>query len=216
MLPFSHEQFVAVFASYNVAIWPAQVITYLLGLAVLVVVVRSKGGPVPFAVVALAALWAWTGIAYHWLHFALINPAAWLFGAAFVLQAVVLAWSARRLRFGRAGPRRTLGLALIGYALLLYPALGLLAGYEPASLPMFGVTPCPLVLFTLGLLLLTVGARWWVWIIPLTWSLIGGTAAFLLHVPQDWILLLSGPAALLVLRRERAPHRHNGNDTLVG
>jgi hypothetical protein len=34
--------------------------------------------------------------------------------------------------------------------------------------------------------------RWWIVALPFAWSLIGGTAAFLLHVPQDWLLLASG------------------------
>ena len=41
---------------------------------------------------------------------------------------------------------------------------------------------------------------------PLLWSLVGGSAAFLLQVPQDWALLLSGillAAALLFDRRHR-------------
>jgi hypothetical protein len=37
--------------------------------------------------------------------------------------------------------------------------------------------------------------------IPLLWSLIGGTAALLLGIWQDWALLLSGAAALLFLRQ---------------
>lgn len=36
------------------------------------------------------------------------------------------------------------------------------------------------------------------------WSLLGGRAAFLLHVPQDWLLLAGGVlTAALLLRRQR-------------
>jgi hypothetical protein len=38
----------------------------------------------------LALLWLWTGIAYHWLAFAAINRAAWVFGALFVAEATLL------------------------------------------------------------------------------------------------------------------------------
>ena len=56
------------------------------------------------------------------------------------------------------------------------------------------MTPCPVALFTLGwLLLLRSPVKWWVTAIPVAWSLIGGTAAFLLEVPQNWVLLASGP-----------------------
>jgi hypothetical protein len=40
--------------------------------------------------------------------------------------------------------------------------------------------------------------------VPFAWSLIGGSAAVLLNVPQDWLLLASGViAAPLVLSQRR-------------
>jgi hypothetical protein len=61
--------------------------------------------------------------------------------------------------------------------------------------PLFGLTPRPVTILTLGCLLLTTGpVPWWDLVIPLVWSPIGGTAAFLLGVAQDWILLVSGVA----------------------
>jgi len=35
------------------------------------------------------------------------------------------------------------------------------------------------------------------------WSLIGGSAAFLLGIPQDWFLLFSGISVVLILLRDR-------------
>ena len=63
---------------------------------------------------------------------------------------------------------------------------------------MFGVAPCPTVIFTLALLLLS-NARWRLVFIPLLWSAVGGSAAVLLAVPQDYGLILAG-ALLLILR----------------
>jgi hypothetical protein len=52
-------------------------------------------------------------------------------------------------------------------------------------------------LFTFGVLLVAQGpVPRLLLIIPLLWALVGGSAAFLLAVPQDWPLLLS--AALVV------------------
>jgi hypothetical protein len=39
--------------------------------------------------------------------------------------------------------------------------------------------------------------------IPLAWSLLGGSAAFLLGVAQDWPLLFSGTATVLLMWRDR-------------
>jgi hypothetical protein len=71
--------------------------------------------------------------------------------------------------------------------------IGILAGHAYGELPMFGITPCPVTIFTFGMFLLTTKPiPRWLLIISFVWSLIGGSAAFLLSVPQDWLLLVSG------------------------
>ena len=68
-------------------------------------------------------------------------------------------------------------------------------GHAAVELPIFGVTPCPVTIFTLGLFLLADRVPKSLLIIPVLWSLIGGSAAFLLDVRQDWALLVSGVVA---------------------
>ena len=69
---------------------------------------------------------------------------------------------------------------------------------------MFGITLCPVTIFTFGLFLLASSAHpRWLLVIPFVWSLIGGSAAVLLHVPQDWFLLFSGIAIVPIVLRER-------------
>jgi hypothetical protein len=87
--------------------------------------------------------------------------------------------------------------------LIVYPLLGLYAGHGYPRVPMFGITPCPLVLFTFGTLLLASRVPGWLLFVPAAWSLVGGSAAFLLGVPQDWPLLFSGLAAVPLLRRRQ-------------
>ena len=38
---------------------------------------------------SLAAMWIWTGVSYHGLFFAPINPLALAFGALFVVQGIL-------------------------------------------------------------------------------------------------------------------------------
>jgi hypothetical protein len=65
---------------------------------------------------------------------------------------------------------------------------------------MFGVAPCPVTIFTFGMLLMTTRRfSYWLLVIPFIWSLIGGSAAILLDVRQDWLLLVSGLIAVLVI-----------------
>lgn len=99
---------------------------------------------------------------------------------------------------------RALGWAFIAYAMIAYPLIGLWSGHRPGELPMFGIAPCPVTLFSFGVLLPAAPPlpRWFV-VVPITWFVIGGSAAFLLAVPQDWLLLFSGVATALALRSRR-------------
>jgi hypothetical protein len=194
-LPFSRDQFFQVFSQYNQAVWPAPWIFY--GLAILSVVVVILRAPYRSMLVTgiLALFWAWMGIVYHWMYFSAINPAARVFAALFVIQAALLLW------FGVSGKlafrwRKTLqgsiGAVFLAYALLVYPLLNQILGHRFPETPTFGL-PCPTTIFTFGLL-------WWldsplprlVFLVPLIWAAIGGSAAFILGVPQDLGLLVAG------------------------
>lgn len=164
-------------------IWPAQVVAYLLALSMVALLFRASRNGDRLIAGGLAAMWLWTGVAYHWLYFSSINNAALLFGALFVLQGAAFAFAGivrGHLRFGRpAGIRAWVGWAFVGYAAVLYPLLGLWLGHAPREVPAFGVTPCPVTIFSFGLLLLT-------------------TAPF-----SRWLLLLSGLATVLLTEGER-------------
>jgi hypothetical protein len=197
MLPFTADQFFSVFAAYNTAIWPAQIVAYLLGVFVLCATLTARAWADRVAAGVVALFWVWNGLAYHLAFFAAINPAAYGFGALFVLQGVLFfayGTVAGRLRFaGRTDWRGVLGLVLIAYAALIYPALGYLFGHAWPNAPVFGVAPCPTTIFTLGVLMLAAGPLpLWLVAIPIAWAGIGGTAAVLLNVPEDLGLLVSG------------------------
>lgn len=195
-MPFSREQFFEVFAAYNLAIWPAQVAAYAAGLVVLAVVSRASRASTRAILVLLSLMWLVNGAGYHGLAFAEVNPAARIFAVAFVAQAVLLAtaaFAASRFRIeATGGPRTWCGLALALYALLLYPLVGLLAGHAWPAVPVFGIAPCPTTIFTIGVLML---GDWrlarWLLMIPAAWGVVGGSAAVLLGVPQDYGLILA-------------------------
>ena len=198
-LPFSRTAFLDVFAAYNIELWPV-VLALWLGTAVaLISVVRGRSSS---RVVSglLAFHWAWAAVVYHAVYFARINPAARLFAGLFLLQSALFLWSGvvtRRLTFSWASSlRHFVGLGLSVYA-LAYPLLSLLFGHEYPRMPTFGV-PCPTTLLTAGLLLIAeLPLNRWLAIIPITWSVVGGSAAVFLGVPAD--LMLFGAGGLLTL-----------------
>src|SRR5690606_344883 len=114
-----------------------------------------------------------------------INPAALYFGVLFLMQAGLFAWWTIRAPAAVFEAHPTawsrLGRLLMGYA-LVYPALGLVVGLSYPRMPTFGV-PCPTVLFTVGALLAArAAAPRWLGLLPLAWTVVGGSAAFLFGV----------------------------------
>ena len=211
MLPFTMEQFLGIFAAYNQAIWPAQIAAYALGAMAVAVLFRPGRSCDRIIATILAVMWLWTGALYHGLFFSEINKAAYAFAAVFIVQGLAFLWFGvirESLSFRvRMGPPALVGGVFIFYATVLYPLISFLTGHGWPAMPIFGVTPCPVTIFTFGILLFTSRRfSYWLLVIPFVWSLIGGSAAILLDVPQDWLLLLSGVVAVpfIVVRDRRA------------
>jgi hypothetical protein len=203
-LPFTKREFFEAMAAYNQAVWPAQVALELMAVAVVWLALRRAASAGMWVSAILALLWAWTGIAYHWVFFSAINQAAWAFGA------ICLAGAAGFARYGVVrrridvspvwGGRGTFGWVLIAFALVVYPALGVLVGHRYPAFPTFGL-PCPTTVFTVGvLLLMRAETPRSVYAAALIWSVIGASAAFLLGVYQDLGLVASGLAAAWAMR----------------
>jgi hypothetical protein len=208
LLPFTREQFFQVFAAYNAATGPMAVAAYPLALLALALAWRGTRTTGRLVAGILGLMWAWVGLAYHGVFFSRVNPAAGAFAAAFLVQAALLGLQALRAGLdvsSRNRTRRIAGAALVFYAMLAYPLVGLLTGERLPAMPLFGVTPCPLLIFTLGLLLWADGASWWLWIVPLLWSDVGGSAAVVLSVPQDWALPISAVVAPLIAWIHHSP-----------
>jgi hypothetical protein len=205
-MPFTAAQFLDVFAIYNRSIWPLQLVAYVVAAVPVWGVIRRTAAWGRAALWALAALWIWTGVVYHMRHFASINSAAWGFGATFVIQGAVMVWVTRhagafRLRRVR-GAWSCLGWATMAYGALVYPIIGLWAGHGYPRVPLFGVTPCPTTIFTLGVLLHARPTPRRLALIPVLWSVVGTSAAVNLGVPQDYGLGLAAALVLVKVVRE--------------
>jgi hypothetical protein len=211
MLPFTTEQFLDVFGTYNLAIWPLQVVAYGLGLLATLLALRSgRRSSQPIAAI-LAFFWLWTGLVYHGLFFSAINGAALLFGLLFVLEAGLLlaegVFGSRLVFHPHWDINGLVGGLFITYALIVYPVLGLALGQSFPRMPVFGVTPCPVTIFTFGLLLWSerpLPRR--LLLIPLLWSMLGMSAAVSLGIAEDLGLVVAGllGTALLLWRDHQA------------
>jgi hypothetical protein len=205
-LPFTKEQFFDLFAAYNGAVWPAMVALWVASLVTSALLLSSRRPPDRWISALLAVHWAWSALAYHVAFFTRINPAAWVFAALFLLQAALFfGWGVVQGRLSFA-PRRNawapVAWFLVVYS-LAYPGLNAVQHLAWSRIPTFGV-PCPTTIFTAGLLMLATPRAWRLSIVPVVWSLIGGTAAFLFGVHADFALPVAGLALAIFVVQTRS------------
>ncbi len=210
MIPFSADVFFSFLAQYNAAIWPTQIVTSLMALSVVYLALRPARHSGRIISGMLAVLWLWTGGVYHLSFFARINFWDLGFGVLFIIQSLLLIWSG--VVRDRLAPAKivtttvsTLGLATLAVAFIFYPLLSAILGRTLAEIAWVGSAPAPTVILTLGLLCLCGTARLWgLAVIPLLLCLTGSLVAYLLPLPQDWLLLpvaLGTLAAFMIKRK---------------
>lgn len=210
-LPFTARQFIDVFVQYNTGIWPAQVFAYLLGAGAVVFASQKTTYSNRATASILSLFWLWTGIAYHLVYFSGITKGAYIFGALFIVQGILFlhaGWK-NRLAFGFPQDGFSIsGLLFIAYAMAFYPIVSSMLGHGFPRSPAFGVAPCPVTIFTFGLLLLA-GKKvpGYLLAIPLLWSFIGFNAALHFGILEDIGLLVAGVAgtALIFWKNHRLP-----------
>lgn len=185
-LPFTPEQFFGIFAEYNRAFWLVVVALWLASAWALVLAWRNPTGQSRTLSFLLGVLWLWNSVAYHALLFTRINPAAWLFSALFLVQALLFLRAGARGRvdyFSSTGTLRLIGLGLVSYS-LAYPFLSVALGHSYPATPTFGL-PCPTAILTIGVLVTARGGvPLTLAIVPVFWGFVGGSAAVLLAVPR--------------------------------
>jgi hypothetical protein len=185
-LMFSSRTWYRLIEQYNGAYWPLHLATLLLGLGIVVVVTRQPAWQGRAIIGLLAVLWAWVAVAFLWHRFATISTAATWFAAAFILQALLLAWAGPRKNYltfsWQPGVRQYLGMVLLAFALLGYPLIAVASARGVAQAEVFGMMPDPTVVGTIGALLLAQG-RWRrrLLAIPMVWCLVSGATLWALH-----------------------------------
>lgn len=202
-LPFTLEQFLDVFRQYNISVWPMQVFLIVLALLATYFSIFKKPYSDTLIVSILVFLWLWMGIVYHLIYFSSINKAAMLFGSLFIIQGLVLFYLGiikDKLRFQFSLNKYGItGMALIMFALIVYPLLGYWMGHVYPLSPTFGL-PCPTIIFTFGVLLFSSSRiHFIVIIIPVTWSLIGFSAVVSLGMKEDTGLLIAGLICIIMI-----------------
>lgn len=180
-LLFSSRTYHRLFELYNADIWPLQLVALLAGAAILLLMRGRQRFSGHAIAVILAACWLWIAWAFHWQRYATINWAANYFAVAFAVEALLLLLSHNRLRFDSLNSGRArFGVAILLFALLVQPLIGLLVHRQWTQIEVFGVTPDPTAVATIGLLLAVSRVNWLALLIPALWCLISGATLYVM------------------------------------
>ena len=210
-LLFSARTYYRLFELYNLDVWPLQVATLALGVAILVIILRAPawGGRAVSAI--LGGLWLLVAWAYHLERYDPINFAARYYAMGFALQAALLIWTGvirNGLTFqtplipAKAGIQNNplgarspwapvftgvsgaYGLALLAYALLLHPLIPLSLGRPWTQGEVFGPAPDPTAIGTIGILLTIRRLPWHLLTLPLLWCIVTGLTLWTMEQPE--------------------------------
>jgi hypothetical protein len=166
-MPFTQEEYFGSLSRYNLDVWPAHIVLYLMAFLILALAYKKRRA----ANIALAFFWVWLGAAYFIRQVGPVSQAGYVEGAVCIIQAFLLL----KVRFSpRTGWIPSAGGVLIFYAMVAYPVLGTLLGHGWPRVQLLGLHS-PTNIFTLGLLMWAASAvPGYVLVIPLMMAL-GGT-----------------------------------------
>jgi hypothetical protein len=191
LLLFSPRTYYRLFELYNLAVWPLQLVTLALGLAILVLILRAPAWSGRVVAGILAACWLLVAWAYLLERYDSINFVARYFAIGFVLQVGLLAWTGvirDRLRFGLRGIAAKAGLGITLYALAIHPLIPLLTGRPWTQAEVFGIAPDPTAIATLGVLLAADRPRWHLLVLPLLWCAVSGLTLWTMGSPETPVI----------------------------
>jgi len=195
---------------YNEAIWPMQVIGYVLGIIAIFWGIKRIKYSDNIIMLILSIFWLWAGLVFCIIFFAPDYKVFYILGPLVIIQGILLLFFGLRsykllpLFTFRVDMYGIIGAIYILYALIIYPFIGYLTGYPCSNYPVFGVAPCPVCIFTFGLFMwarkrLPIG----IIVIPLIES-VTGIIPSVLGLYADIGLVIGGIGGfLLILHKNR-------------
>jgi hypothetical protein len=212
------DDFFNTLQTYNETFVPMFIITFVLGIIAVFLAFRKSRNSDKIVAAILGFLFLWSGLVFFVLFFGSVDVEAfglrlsgmwYVSGFLFVAQGVLILFfgvikSSLSFRCVR-DMRGFAGALLVIYAMVVYPVVGFLTGFIYPRYPVFGIAPCPVTIFTFGLL------QWsdkkvplLVAIVPLIHALTGFLPILVYSIWADVGLFLSGVMGFpLILMRNR-------------
>jgi hypothetical protein len=201
------EKMLSVFEAYNNATWPVQVIACLLGITAVILTIKTLKNSSRIISAILSFIWLWTGIVFCIVYWAPGYTPSYAYSVLYIIQGIIFITCIFRPKLSfrfKSDIYSFIGILFIVYSIVGYFLVGYFMGHIfPRSLS-FILAPCPTVVFTFGMLLLTdKKVPKYVLLIPLLWS-ICGVIPVSLGILEDIGLIITGATGtLLILVRDR-------------
>lgn len=191
--------------AYNTQFWYMIIITYILGVAAIILSIKKISSSDKIISGILSFLWFWSGLVFLLIFLFPIEPM--MFGSSvifWVVQGVLFLYFGiikEKLSFKtELNNYSIVGAIFIIYALVLYPIIGILSGRSYLQTPYFGTACCPVTIFTFGIFLLTdKKVPIYMIVIPFIWALMGFLAVFMCLVWADIGEVITGIVGLILL-----------------
>ena len=219
-LMFSPRTYWRLFELANAAAWPWQLVVVGVGLSGWIArwrdVVRQRAATpsawARWSAIYLAVCWAGAGWIFLHQRYAAINWPAEGLALAFGVQALGLAVLVALVPLAPVGTGRlwTAGMALVAWALIGQPLLGLTLGRPWPQLEVIGIAPDPTMIAMLGWLTLVRapgrGGRVilrCLWAVPLLGCAASAATLWTMGSPQAWVLPVAVGVAVAGVRIRR-------------
>ena len=150
------EHFFQRMAEYNNAIWPAQLISYALAVVIIIHSIKQWKVSNEINTTIIAIIWIWNGAVTEMLFFSKFQTQYYVWGILWILQGIFFIIIGFKHTFNYKIQKNWYsyaGILFILYALVVYPLIGSFLGHGFPRGPIFGVAPCPVCVFTFGVLL---------------------------------------------------------------
>ncbi len=194
-LLFSERVYWRLIELHNLALWPWHIFVLLAGGLVIYLLIRPGEWTDRLIFALLAFFWGVVAWTFFLQRYATINWAAIYIAGAFMVQAAMLVLLGVVTKHIPLNTDKTglfyLGLGMVVYAIVVHPLSAFMIGRFPQSAEVFGISPDPLVIATLGILVMARLRPWcWVlWWIPILWCLLSWLTLYTLKSPTCWIPL---------------------------
>jgi len=206
MFSFDLQEFLLLLESYNLEIWPLQIVAYLLGVFAIILSFKKSRTSDKLILITLSFYWLWTGIVFCSLYWAPTYEFAYGFSVLFIIQGILFLYAVIGSNFKihfNGKFNSILGLVFIIYAMIGYQVLGYFLGHSYPKFFAFGMVPCPTTIFTIGLFLFAYKKLpKYLIIIPFIIAISGSIAVYN-GIWEDVGLIVAGVLGILLIFKKR-------------